>query len=112
MSDDRITLNENASVMLLPVKHRANVDHDRVLNVVHACKCWHRRFLVDEKAAEVECADCHEKLNPMWVLTQLSYQENRWHELHARYQDEMKRLAERQKTKCQHCGQMTRISGR
>jgi uncharacterized protein YeaO (DUF488 family) len=40
------------------------------------------------------------------------HKEHRWHELHARYQDEMQRLAERERTKCQHCGQLTRISRR
>ncbi len=56
------------------------------------------------------CADCKEKLNPMWALQQLSRAEHRYHELHARYHDELKRLGERSRTKCQHCDQMTRIS--
>ncbi|WP_232341271.1 hypothetical protein [Burkholderia pseudomallei] len=63
-----------------------------------------------EPRDEVTCADCKEKLNPMWVLKQLSQAEHRYHELHARYHDELKRLSERSRTKCQHCGEMTRIS--
>lgn len=98
-----------AEVHELPVKQRAT-DTGKVLQVVHGMECFHRRFLVDETKAEVECKDCGEKLNPMWVLRQLAQRENQYHEYHARYHDECKRLAERSKTKCQHCGQMTRIS--
>lgn len=98
-----------ASVTTLPVKPRDN-NIERVLTEVHTAKCYHRRFTIDEKLQEVECRDCGEKLNPMFALVQLARQENRYHELHERYQDEMTRLAERSKTKCQHCGQMTRIS--
>jgi ribosomal protein S27E len=75
-------------------------------------KCFHRQFLVDESKAAVECADCHEKLNPMWVLSHLASENSRFLEASRRYQDEMARLRERSRTKCQHCGQMTRISTR
>ena len=111
--DDRIGLGVlDTNVTLLPVKPRIDLGKDRVLKSVHLGRCWHKRFIVDEQLAEVECADCHEKLNPMWVLQQLSIQENRFHELHARYHDELKRLGERSRTKCQHCGEMTRISNK
>ena len=93
----------------LPITPRDNSTM-RVLQVVPGMKCFHRRFVVDDTLAEVECADCHEKLSPMWVLRQLAQKENRYHELAARYQDQMKRLAERSRTKCRKCGQMTEIS--
>lgn len=98
-----------APVLTLPVKHRDNTT-ERVLTEIAGVKCFHRRFTIDDKAQEVECRDCGEKLNPMYALTQLARQETKYHELHERYQDEMTRLAERSKTKCQHCDQMTRIS--
>lgn len=75
-----------------------------------ACLHFNGPFLVNETLAEVTCGKCNEKLNPMWVLGQLVNKENRWHEHFARYQDEMRRLAERSRTKCRHCGQMTPIS--
>jgi ribosomal protein S27AE len=75
-----------------------------------ACSHFNGPFLVDEKAAEVTCGRCKEKLNPMWVLGQLVQKESRWHEHFERYQDEMKRLAERSRTKCRRCGEMTPIS--
>ena len=46
----------------------------------------------------------------MFVLESLMHQESRWMRTREAYQEEMKRLDERSRTKCQHCGQMTRIS--
>ena len=98
-------------VTKLPV--RPDPGRERVLPV-QPSKCQHfmTGYIVDEKLAEVTCRACGEKLNPMWVLHQLSLTENRWHDLHARYQDELARLRERSRTKCEHCGGMTRISHR
>jgi hypothetical protein len=102
MSDD--------NVVHLPFKRVE--DDSRVLTVVspYGNPCKHERFTIDEKLNQVECRDCKVVLNPMYALVALARQETRYHDLHARYQDEMKRLGERSKTKCQHCGQMTRIS--
>jgi Zn finger protein HypA/HybF involved in hydrogenase expression len=100
---------ESAEVHELPLKKRVT-DTGKVLQEVAGMKCFHRRFIVDEKAAQCECKDCGEKLNPMWVLVQLSRRENQYHAYHARYHDELKRLSERSKTKCEHCRKMTRIS--
>jgi uncharacterized protein YeaO (DUF488 family) len=87
---------------------------DKCLHLVRIFprKCWHERFLIDPQKAEVECADCGERLNPMFALEQLARKETKYHEFHARYQDEMQRLKERSRTKCENCGQMTRISHR
>lgn len=108
MNDD---LDDSATILTLPVKPRDN-NTERVLTLVPGYKCIHKKFLVDEQLEQVECAECHERLNPMWVLGQLCRKENRYHELHARYQDELQRLGTRSRTKCRHCGQMTAISGR
>lgn len=102
MSDD--------TVIYPPFKKRP-IDVERVLTVVHSYgQCRHERFTIDEKLAQVECRDCKASLNPFYALAQLARQETRYHELHERYQDEMKRLGERSKTKCEHCQKMTRIS--
>ena len=107
MSDDP----EN--VKALPVKMRRDLGTDRTLTPVPAGSCLHRHgFTVDETLAEVKCKSCGEKLNPIWVLHQIAHAESRFHELHARYHDELKRLNERMRTKCEHCGNMTRISHR
>ncbi|UIF90925.1 hypothetical protein [Cupriavidus sp. UYPR2.512] len=74
-------------------------------------ECQHRAgFVLDDKLDAVICKGCNEKLSPMWVLRQLASVETRWHRFRETYQDEMKRLAERSKTKCRHCGEMTPIS--
>ena len=74
-------------------------------------ECQHRAgFDVDDKLDEVTCRGCNAKLSPIWVLRQLANMETRWHRHRETYQDEMKRLAERQRTKCRHCGEMTTIS--
>ena len=98
-----------APVLKLPVTPQKN-DLERVLQEVHSYKCGHRRFTIDAKLMQVECRDCKEKLDPMYALIALSRQETQYHELHARYMDELTRLGERSKTKCQHCQRMTRIS--
>lgn len=72
--------------------------------------CCHRRFIVDETAEKVECADCGEKLNPIWVINYLAGKESQWRYNGEKYREEMQRLSERSKTKCEHCGHMTRIS--
>jgi hypothetical protein len=98
-----------AEVLAFPIKPRDN-NIERVLTEVHSYQCAHRRFTIVAKLAQVTCSDCKERMDPMYALIQLVRQETSYHELHARYQDEMQRLAERSKTKCQHCGQITKIS--
>lgn len=48
----------------------------------------------------------------MFVLERLMQKESRWRETRMGYQEDMRRLAERSSTKCQHCHKMTRISRR
>jgi hypothetical protein len=100
---------DGAIIVAFPGTLRDN-NIERVLTEVHGYECRHQRFTVDAALAQVSCADCKERLDPMFALIQLARKETRYHELHARYQDEMQRLGERSKTKCQHCDQMTRIS--
>lgn len=98
-------------VVELKVPFKKPIPEDRSLDLVRS-KCWHGPYEIDEAAAEVTCKACGEKLNPVWVLKQLAHKESRYHETAARYQDEMRRLTERSRTKCEHCRRLTRISGR
>lgn len=102
---------DKGNVSAFPVKPRPRLDdQDRFLVVKHT-GCLHRgTFVFNEKEECVTCKDCGEKLNPMYVIKMLSSQETRWHEARSRYQEEMKRLAERSRTTCRHCGKMTKIS--
>lgn len=108
-----ISLDDDPKILAFPERKRTE-DSTRVLQVVHTniqCNAGrHGPYQINESGTEVICGTCKEKLNPIWVLRQLSITEGRWHQLHNRYQDEMKRLADRSKTKCRHCGEMTPIS--
>lgn len=101
---------QSASVHTLPVKPRPAIDAGRVLTEVHSYACQHGAFIIDTALEQVTCGRCKERLSPMYVLQQLTRQETRYHELHARYADEMARLATRSKKKCEHCDKITRIS--
>jgi hypothetical protein len=116
---------DDEGVTRLPVKFKTPPSEERTLEIVHGGRdgCNHTftivggeiknvTYLVAEAAAEVECSNCKAKLNPMWVLARLAHDETRYHETAKRYQEEMKRLSERTRTKCDNCGHMTRISRR
>lgn len=105
------TNEESASkVTALPIRFKSESE-ERTLYPVESRPCYHQGgFIVDESAAEVTCKICAVKLNAIWVLAQLAHKETKYHLSMERYRDEMARLANRSKTKCQHCHQMTRIS--
>ena len=74
-------------------------------------KCRHEGpYEVDETLLEVECGQCRERLSPMWVLVRLATKESQYTRIREACTEEQKRLAERSRTKCHHCGEMTRIS--
>jgi hypothetical protein len=123
MSDDKIKP--------LPVKFKAPPsDAEPMLKVVHYERdgCNHKwtfrdsgglsgrivnaSYLIREGETEVECSLCNTKLDPMFVLRMLAHEETSWHRARDAYQAEMKRLQERERTKCDSCGKMTRISRR
>lgn len=105
----------DGKVKKLPVRFRKPGPEDRTLLHPHEVgtrQCFHDRFIIDETLATVSCGDCKASLNPMWVLKSLTARDSRFHEAHRRYNEESKRLAERSRTQCDHCGKMTRISRR
>ena len=115
----------SANVTPIPIKFKAPpCDDAPMLKVVNwDGKCNHRYAMRDDRMVhasyqiregetEVECSLCQTRLDPMFVLRALATEEMQWHRSRARYIDEMKRLKERSRTKCLHCGQMTEISRR
>jgi hypothetical protein len=119
MTDDNITP--------IGIKFKTPPDDDPpMLTVVGQWgkdSCNHRTFYQDghtypvtyslrEGETEVECGHCKTRLDPMFVLRLLAHEETQWLRNRQRYIDEMKRLHERSRTKCWHCGQMTEISRR
>jgi hypothetical protein len=109
---------DDDNVKKLPVRFKTPLPEERTVVMLHevpkAMTCCHLfvQYIVDESAAEVECGKCGAKLNPMWVLVRLACEDRRYEDSQKRHQEEMKRLAERSRTKCDHCGKMTRISNR
>lgn len=106
MTDDNVTR--------FPIRPKRQPKEERTLvvpfEVSRADRCSHPRFIIDEAMAEVECAVCSERLNPIWVLSQLAREDRRMEKVRKSMAEEHARLDERCRTKCQHCGQMTRIS--
>lgn len=100
-----------ANIAQLPVAYKKPLEGERFLAPVPVGKCSHwGPFEIDIKGDKCKCLKCGEKVGAMHVLELLMNQESRWMQTRAQYQDEMKRLAERSKTKCRKCGQMTEIS--
>ena len=112
MSDD------DENVTRLPVRFKKPAhDEGPVLQVVttRAGECDHTfrvTYLIRPGETEVECSGCGTRLEPMWVLSRLAGRDSQYHRARERYEDEMKRLEQRNRTKCEACGHMTRISRR
>lgn len=117
---------DDDNVRPLPVKFKAPAsDEEPMLKIVQTSwtkdECDHKTryaneriehasYLIREGETEVECSLCNRRLDPMFVLMRLARKESEWHRTRALYQDEMKRLSARKRTKCESCGHMTRIS--
>lgn len=104
-----------ADVLKLPVKKAEPPSDERMLQPVPyigRCTHWNTTFEVDVDAGDCKCLGCKQRVTAIFVLEKLMQEESRWLRTRAAYQDEMKRLRERERTKCQHCGEMTRISNR
>jgi hypothetical protein len=111
------------TITRLPVAFKAPPSSERPQLEIARCggECDHKHLWIDnqmthvtykirEGETEVECSGCSKRLDPMWVIRQLAHKESRFRESAKRYQEELERLNERERTKCQHCGKMTRIS--
>lgn len=101
-----------SDITKLPVKPKPRPDEVELqLVTMWDRKCDHKRagFTVDEAELVVTCRGCGEKLNPVWAMARLAEEESTWRRTREAYIQERQALNERRRTKCQHCGQMTRI---
>lgn len=99
MSDDKIKQ--------LPVRLKG---HDRVLEVAHAfVGCQHKRAVVDQKLAELTCADCGAKLNAIQFLVTMANQLTVWEYAQQSIAKARAELEERKQCRCTKCGEMTVI---
>ena len=105
MSKDKVTR--------LPVVARKR---ELALEIVHydaKQPCTHKRvpYRIREGEIEVECGGCGTRLDPMFVLHQLAIEDSLWKQRQEAAAKVGKELEGRVRTKCQHCGQITRIKG-
>lgn len=109
MNDETET---DGGVVRLPVQHKAPPNEERMLVAVPYANCQHLRgpYTVDVKAGKCVCRQCGCEVSPMFVLEQLMHEESQWMSTRRAYQAEMERLGNRSRTKCHHCGKLTRIS--
>jgi hypothetical protein len=112
------------NIRRLPVSFRSRIEGDGLcLKIVEgaqkACDhvaAWHDgapvdvSYLIRDGETEVECGHCGTRLEPMWVLSQMAKRESRYRRTVERCHEELSRLAERSKTRCECCGEMTSIS--
>lgn len=77
--------------------------------------CQHKKIIIDESKALIECKDCGIQINPIWYLCFLAREENqieyRLNHLKGQWRDLRAKIKTRTRTKCQHCGNMTQIGG-
>lgn len=92
----------------LPVRPKKRQRGELQLAETHR-GCEHKHLVVDERAAEVECADCGVKLNPMWALARLARDDSDFRREWDRMRAAVRLLKDKTKTKCRHCGQMTPV---
>lgn len=97
------------NLVIFPVKLKTVPGKPISVAQVPYTACRHLHTEIDPQKAEVTCLDCKALLNPIWLLEQLSREDDRlfrrWAELKATIQA----MDERTKTKCKHCGKMTPI---
>lgn len=108
MSDET----HKGNVVKIPVKFKHRLFDETFLLIKKTGCLQHGPFTVDAELADVICDKCGEKMNPIQVLLIMARNETKWHEAGKRYGEEMKRLRERSRTKCRHCGKITPITDR
>jgi len=100
------------NIIDLPVTPRAPLDAPQQPFLVEApqpCIHFQGPFSIDMDAGKCFCKRCGGEVTPMFVLKQLMQQESRWLRHRREYVEDMQRLEQRSRTKCDHCGTMTKI---
>jgi len=76
--------------------------------------CKHLTIIVTKEFSNVECKDCGVELNPIWVLLRLAENEKslvqKLNQKAKLFDNISKKLSEKRKTKCKHCGKFTDIN--
>jgi hypothetical protein len=98
---------ETDNVTKLPVRLKDNTKLVAVANPYEGCQ--HRRAIVDSKLAELTCADCNAKMNPIQFLVGLATQERLYEQQQQGIAAARAELNERKRCRCTKCGEVTEI---
>lgn len=99
MSDD--------NVKQLPVRPK---DHSQILKIADSYSgCQHRRAIVDERLAELTCADCQERLNPIQFLVTIYHRLRLFEREKQSIAAARAELERRKRCRCTQCGEWTEI---
>jgi hypothetical protein len=90
-----------------PVKVRDNSKQITLANPYSGCQ--HKRAIVDPKLLELECADCHAKLNPIQFLVMLANTEAAYEWKQGALRQQRKKIEERSRCRCTKCGEWTEV---
>ncbi|GAF68940.1 unnamed protein product [marine sediment metagenome] len=72
--------------------------------------CKHLSVLVDEEWGYIECTKCGKHLDPIKLLHKIAVKQNGLNFGITSLKETIKKLENRLRTKCQHCGKMTKIN--
>jgi len=72
-------------------------------------QCKHRNISIDQSLYYVKCDDCGEMIDPVYFLHSLALEENHLKWRITELKEELEKLSQKTKCKCDHCGKMTRI---
>lgn len=101
---------DTGKVHKLQTRKRPTKDDKPALRAVENFKCKHNHIVVDEKLFEVECDDCGEKLNPIWVLAKFAKQDESLTWRRDALKKEIEAYEDRLRFKCGSCGQVNNIT--
>lgn len=72
-------------------------------------KYKHGPYVVDSKLATVECKSCGMQISPIYVLEEFARSELALRERINRFKKDAEKAAQKNRTKCENCGNLTRI---
>lgn len=93
-------------VTRLPVRLKS----DRLITLAEAPRaCPHNHVVVDDEINELECSDCHAKLNPIQFIARLAMDLRSWDWQSAALAKARSELEARKRCRCTKCGKWTEI---
>ena len=90
-------------------KTKVDIKNNVLKQIEWSKQCRHNRFIVDDTLNEVVCGICGDRLNPMWVLSELCGNEHRAAQRLKTLEDMAEKTKNKIRCKCEHCGKMTKI---